>query len=157
MQDLVEEAREQNERTIKRNNRWNLIIIVAAFVGFVIYSLVGKNGAAGQGFRFEENGLVIADSAGNETAVNYDQMESVTLVENADYGDPVDGQITGFFIKYMEGTFRSKMFGDYTACCEAKLTKAIWIKTAETSYVINTESDEATVSLYEAMMQRMGN
>ncbi len=155
MKDLVEEAREMNERSIRRNNKWNLIIIAVLFVGFIIYSLTGK-GSAGAGFRFVDDGLIITDSQGVENSVNYDEMESVTFVETADFGEAAGGQITGVFIKHMEGTFRSEMFGEYTASCQTKIQSAIWIRTADASYVINTESDESTKALYEAILERIG-
>ena len=155
MQDLVEEAREQNERTIKRNNNLNLIIMAVIFIGFILYSLIGKGKGAGAGLRFIDDGLVITDSEGKETVITYAEMESITFVEQADYGEPVDGLTTGVFAKHMEGTFRSEMFGEYTVCGDPKIVCAIRIQTAENVYVINMESDESTARLYEAMIERV--
>ena len=98
---------------------------------------------------------VITDSEGKETVITYAEMESITFVEQADYGEPVDGLTTGVFAKHMEGTFRSEMFGEYTVCGDPKIVCAIRIQTAENVYVINMESDESTARLYEAMIERV--
>lgn len=155
MPDLADTALEKNERLQKRNNKINIIIIAVIFVGFIIYSLVGKGGSS-QGLRFSENGMIITDNEGNETTVLYSDMQDVTLVEEAQYGEAVSGTTSGFLgNRTMIGVFSSEMFGQYTAACSPKIKSAIWIKTQNASYVINVENDQSTASLYEATQKML--
>lgn len=157
MRDIAETAQEKNEQYIKRNNKWNLIIIGVVLIVFLIVTITGK-GKKGQGMSFSETGMTIIDSEGKETQVPYESMKEVKLFTNADYGTEVSGTTTGFLgAKQMEGVWRSDMFGEYTACCSSKISSAILIRTDTASYVINMENDKSTAALYDALLQQLAD
>ena len=157
MKDIVEESLEKNEKLLKRNNKFNLLIVAAIFIGVILFAIFGKgNNRSSTGFRFTEEGLTITDSEGKESKVPYSAMETVELKEEAEYGEAVNGKTTGVLgNKQMEGTFSSVMFGEYTAACSPKIKSAILIKTADASYVINMENDESTAALYDAILRML--
>ena len=157
MKDIAEDAIEKNERLLKRNNKLNIIIIAAIFIGVILYSVLGKGGkGSARGFHFSEDGMIITDSEGKIVSVPYTAMEEVTLIEEAEYGEPVNGEITGVLgSRQMEGTFASPMFGEYTAACSPKIKSAVLIKTQDTSYVINMENDQSTAALYDAILRML--
>ncbi len=157
MKDIAEDAIEKNERLLKRNNKINIIIIAAIFIGVILYSILGKGGkGSARGFRFSEDGMIITDSEGKTVSVPYTAMEEVTLIEEAEYGEPVEGETTGMLgNRQMEGTFTSSMFGEYTAACSPKIKSAILIKTKDASYVINMENDKSTAALYDAILRML--
>ena len=143
------ENEEKIKRIQKRSNAISLFLILAIVAGFFIFNLISKKAVGQAGFTLDRDG--------NETYMAFADVTEIVFVEDADYGDPLNGSIVGILnSQWMQGTFSSDYFGKYTASCDPRVSAAIWFKTADMSYVINRESAETTKLIYEQLIEITG-
>ncbi len=151
------ENEEKIKRIQKRSNAISLFLILAIVAGFFIFNLISKKAVGQAGFTFDPEGMTVTDRDGNETYMAFADVTEIVFVEDADYGEPLNGSIVGILnSQWMQGTFSSDYFGKYTASCDPRVSAAIWFKTADMSYVINRESAETTKLIYEQLIEITG-
>jgi len=148
------EHEEKLKQVQKRSNKISLFLILILIGGFFVFNLISKQAVGQAGYTFSTEGMTITDREGNETFVAFADVTEMVYVEDADYGDAVNGSVIGILNnQWMQGEFRSDYFGKYIASCDPRITSAIWLKTEGTSYVINKESVQTTQAIYEALQE----
>ncbi len=145
---------ERIRRIQKRSNKISIFMILALIGGILVFNLISKQAVGKAGFTFTPEGMTIIDHDGNTTFMAFADVTEMVFVEEADYGIPVNGEIVGLMRnQWMQGVFRSDMFGKYIASCDPRVPSAIWFKTADMSYVISKESAETTQAIYDALLE----
>ncbi|MBQ9975445.1 MAG: SdpI family protein [Clostridia bacterium] len=99
-----------------------------------------------------ENELMIDGSFGNKTYVEYSEIESVELIENADFGVREYGFGSP---RLLMGRFRNDEYGGYSLYAYAKNHVAIKLTLKGGILVINHETRDKTVELFEGLKNRI--
>ncbi len=99
-----------------------------------------------------DNELMIDGSFGNETYIEYSEIDGIELIENADFGVREYGFGTP---RLLMGRFKNDEYGSYSLYAYAKNHVAIKLTLKGGILVINHETRDKTVELYEGLKNRI--
>ncbi|ABX42434.1 PH domain-containing protein [Lachnoclostridium phytofermentans] len=125
-----------------------IAIVILAFV-LIAFVIIGKKGIKAE---LLEDSIVVTAFLFDEK-VSYDNVESVELCDNIDYGRRSFGVGT-FQIK--SGNFHNDRFGDYKLAITEASTNCIVIKILGGSYLVfNQKSNQDTNDFYTKLIQKV--
>jgi len=133
------------ERKFWRQNQiWSLLLVVV-----VAFGMLGRSGVSVAPGAAE---LLLTMHDGSTTVVEYDDMLSVELLDNPDYGTAAEGKETR---TGKSGTWEHPRWGSYTLCVYDSCSQAVRIETDGHSYVVNLPSGEETLQLYRLIQEKL--
>ena len=124
-----------------KNLLWTVVVLIAFFM---ITSVRGLNEIT---IDFGDNVLSLSGPKQFSYLIEYDKIDSLSMVESFDPGTPVSGDENR---RLMWGTYKNDRWGEYTLCVSKKIDCAILI-TMETGSLIvfNIESNDTTTALLD--------
>ena len=140
--ETVQEASEKSFSMWKRNMLWTALIVAT----FIVYSLVRSTPA---NVSLGKDAVTITYQDKSVTTLSYDGIREATLLEDADFGQPLSGgvQAGGGW----SGKWRSEEWGDYMLMIHPGLTYSIRLDTDASVYVISGTTDEETQAWYDSL------
>ena len=139
------------EKEPRMTRLMNYAILAAIFIGAIVITLTSGGGSFSH-FAFGDHSIILTDSQGTATAVRYEEMASIELVESPKYGQPLSGGIVNGI---REGLWESNMFGEYIASAEERIPICIFLQTDDSVYVFNCEAETTTRELYDTIVLRI--
>lgn len=122
-------------------------------IAIIVFSMVLKPHRTVNTEAFDGK-IRIQGYSGYTMDVAYDEIESVELQKNFDYGIPVDGTDEK---KEKSGIWKNAMFGEYQLCVNTAIDTCIILHMTSGVLVMNYESEKSTESLYEAILKQQRN
>lgn len=129
------------EKKRKNNNVANLAIVVAIFVGVIIYNMV--NPAQVVEIDVDETEIVLSGYEDAQYHIPLASVERFTYVEDMEYPEETKGVLCG--------TYHNEQWGDYVLYVNGKVSACIAAETENGVYVFNYENAATTQSLHEAL------
>ena len=141
----MEEEMSKVQKYWKKNALWTALLLAGIFLWSFITG-PGLSVVPGA------DALTLTDHNGRAVTVAYSTITEAELLENAEFGAPVDGtdQKNG-----KSGTWEHPGWGTYTLCVYNSCHSAVRICTDEGSYVVNLASAEETAQLYQLIQNSM--
>lgn len=131
------------EKKRKNSNLVNMAIIVAIFVGVMIYNAVNPTQVVT--IDVDETEIVLAGYEDVEYHIPLDRVERFTYVEDMEYPVETKGILCG--------TYHNEQWGDYVLYVNGKVSACIAAETENGVYVFNYENAATTQSLHEALVK----
>ncbi len=141
----VQEEMARERKFWKQNQLWALLL----FGAVILWGLLGSSGVS---VATGPEALTLTMHDGTATAIAYDQITEVQLLEQPEYGKMTEGTDNK---SGKSGTWESSDLGEYTLCVYASSDPAIRILTGEACYVVNLASDAETWQLYEILLDKI--
>ena len=128
----------------------NIIFIVLLLAAATVHYFLHPSEPSGLSFG-EESMTVAAEGEPHYTIeVRYDDIEDLERAADLELGECLEGGETK---RCRYGLWENDSFGRYRLCVWTGLTEYVVMETAEGTVVCNYESDESTVSLYDALVK----
>lgn len=143
-------AIEKTDRQKVWVSRFSWILWIAVI--FLLAQVMGK-GSTVITVTIEEDGLSIASEEGNGFRLKWEEVQSLELRDEWDYGTLVEGTDNG---KEKSGIWENAETGEYELFVSDKIQSVIYCTLDEGEpLVFNYESEKTTASLYDAMLEKM--
>lgn len=130
-----------------RNILFLFIVLAAATIYYYFYSQTGSS----MNFSQESSTLTFSGPKNTSCSFSFDEITSIELAEEPDYGSAVDGGSTTGKNNY--GTWESDSLGMYQSFVTTRIKPYIIIRSAEKTAIFNYDNSETTVSLYEQLTE----
>jgi hypothetical protein len=141
---MMKHGKKLNENPALRS----CIIVFIIIIGYTIYTIM--TGGNSVGFTWKDTYVEIAAPDTKTVTILYDDIKSVEIEENLDYGECIDG---GKNRTWNYGTWENNRWESYQLFVKPKLEKCIVLtKSDDSVIVINSESDKVTSSIYENLL-----
>jgi len=140
----VQEELAREQKFWKRNQLWTLLVAAV-----LLFSLIGGSRLSVAPGSAE---LILTMHDGETSAVAYDSITAAELLENPQYGTPVDGKDNR---NGKSGTWEHPQWGTYTLCVYASCDRAVRIMVGQTCYVVNLGSPAETEQLYQIILDKI--
>lgn len=128
----------------------NIIFIVILLAAATVYYFVHPSEPQGLSFGDEAMTVAAEGEPPYTIEVRYDDIEDLEQAKDLDLGQCLEGGETK---RCRYGLWENDAFGQYRLCVWTGLTQYVVLDTAEGTVVCNYESDEATGSLYDALVK----
>jgi len=132
------------------NNKWNLIRIIAIFVGVTVY-FIARSGSSPYSISMADQTIRV--TGGNEYSYSLpmESIDSVELTEIENFGECIQDACDG---KHICGIFKNEQFGQYDIWTIKKIDPVIVITDKGGHvFVVNYESARSTQELYKALLE----
>lgn len=134
----------------KSNTFLNIIIFLAA-----LFLLNMFRGSSVTTVSFDDDALILGAPKDFSVTIEYDQIDTLELVEQFDSGTAVSGSENR---KYRWGEWENDTWGQYTLCTTKKVEAAICLTTLDGEIVVfNYEDHEVTTSMYQMFMELLAH
>lgn len=133
----------------KRARIGNILVIIVLFVVFTIYYRNTHTEAVT--YNFQDTCVVLTGAPGSPDPViiKFSDIVSISQTSSPNLGGFVDGCNTKLC---QFGIWENEAYGSYTLCAYPDVMEYIVIETTNGYVVCNYENNDATDSLYEAML-----
>lgn len=128
----------------------NIIFIILIFVAATLYYVLHPSSPSGLSFGDDAMTVTVAGDEPYVLEVPYDGIRDLERASGLDLGRCLEGGDTE---KCRYGLWENETFGQYRLCAWAGITEYVVLDTADGTVVCNYESDEATGSLYDALVK----
>lgn len=136
------------------DSKKNTIINILIFVVFLVFLSTIRSGS-NTAISFGETGMTLGGPKGFTLTVEYEQIESLELVENRGLGAPVSGSENR---KCRWGEWENETWGRYTLCALKKLDNAVCLTTLDGQVVVfNYEDAETTESILQMIQDLLAD
>ncbi len=127
----------------------NIIVIVLIIVVFTVYYMFFDSTAS---FTMDDNNeaFTLYGTEDTTSTILFDDILSLDLVEDPDYGEPIDG---GTKSNNNYGTWESDTLGIYESYVKTSISDCIVVSDQEKTVVFNYENQTSTKNLYESMVE----
>ncbi len=131
-------------------NKWNLILIIAIFVGVTVY-FIARNGSSPYSISMADQTIKVTGENDYSYSLSMDSIDSVELTEIEDHGECILDACDG---KHICGIFKNEQFGQYDIWTIKKISPVVVI-TDKNGHVfaVNYESARSTQELYKALLE----
>lgn len=140
-----EEAKQHN----KRNQIISTLFLLIALIAIPFFM---ADGSEGDLLAFENRTLQIHTPGNQSYCIPYNQILSMELIENPDFGVCLSGDNTK---KLCYGVWENAALGEYVLCTYKSPDVVIQINTPNQVYWIGYESGETTRILYQSFLEHL--
>lgn len=134
----------------KSNTFLNIIIFLAA-----LFLLNMFRGSSVTSVNFDDDALILGAPKDFSLTIEYDQIDTLELVEQFDPGTAVSGSENR---KYRWGEWENDTWGQYALCTTKKIDTAICLTTLDGKIVVfNYESHDSTVSMHQMFIELLAH
>lgn len=135
----------QNARAKKYRNMFITLLILFFFS---LYHLM--SGSDNVDFQWSSTQLTVKMPDDNTFVLNFSEVDSIDLTEFNHYGTCISG---GQSRQHAYGVWTNDIFGEYFLCVSTIPSNCIILHTSNSTYIINYESDETTLQLYQSLLE----
>ena len=127
--------------------------LIALLIPVLILAYIFSGGSMGTSLDFGEDALTVSAEK-YDWAISYDQIISLELVENMNFGTLREGTEKRT-LHY--GSYENEQWGQYTLCIDPRIGSCIVIETKSGYFVLNYENQESTQQLYTMFTELLLN
>ncbi len=137
----------KSNRILKLVMQMVLIVVVLLIVDALNTLLRGDRSGRGS-ISFTDSQITFLDASGETVVIPYSDVLSIELLEEPDYGEPVDGRVEN---DIRIGTWESDELGVYLSYTDTDIDSCLLLQTEGQTYAVNYENDETTAALLDEL------
>lgn len=140
----VQEEMARERKFWKQNQLWTALLAIV-----VLFGMLGGSGISVAPGAAE---LMLTMHDDSTAIVEYENMETVELLDNTDYGTASAGKETR---AGKSGTWIHPQWGSYTLCVYSSCDLSIRLTAGDHCYVVNLPSEEETQQLFQLILDKL--
>ena len=141
------------EEKAATSRRKKVIICSTVAIGCVICAIIAFVMLTGSvNVTLTDSEVDVEASFTSDFSIEYNDITYIELRDDLDYGKRIIGAANS---KVLTGTFNNDEFGKYKLAVNKSVSECVVIHTDKETYVVNCDSDESTIGMYNELLTKI--
>ena len=141
------------EEKAATSRRKKVIICSTVAIGCVICAIIAFSMLTGSvNVTLTDSEVDVEASFTSDFSIEYTDITYIELRDDLDYGKRIIGTANS---KVLTGTFNNDEFGKYKLAVNKSVSGCVVIHTDKETYVVNCDSDESTIGMYNELLTKI--